>query len=360
MKKYILIIIFSLPLLPAAAEITVEITDIELGEGMAQLESMVNLQTADAAYEIETLIDTFTVKPLLFEAMSNANTATASLLPLSKACSGDFALFSGSSASFTTETWDFAALFEELGEFAIEDDLYLGAALQSFSAYFVLPADFLLDGLSFTAGAGWMAFDYDAATISSANLHLSSSCTFFRDESERAFKWTGLNLQAGITLSDNTVAVVYSIDDISQTFEIDADGTGPLVPFYVTISLSPDVGVTYRNTQFSIPGVLSTGVNIIDTFTFTIGGGAALTFGENSIGIDVNDEITVEGFLADLIETAPSIIVSGSETGTEAELLSAFVFGAFGFNAGNFTLNLPVCWGFEDTLTAGITVGARF
>jgi len=359
-KKYILILILSLPILPAAAEIMVEITPIGLGDGMAQLEAMVNNETADAAEEIKNLIGTYTLKPLLFEAMSVSGTTTASILPFSFPVLNDYAVFSGSAASFTTSNFNIQELTAQLSDFAIEDDIYIGAALQAFSLYMTLPADFLIEDLSFTAGLGYLSFNYDIANIGGSNLHLSSSYTFFDDDSDEVIKWTGLNLQAGFSLSGNSIAVVYPIENITQTFPIDPDGDGPIVPFFVTISLSPEVSITYRNTQFSIPASISTGIKIIDTFSISIGTGAAVTFGQNEIDISVDDEITVEGFLSDLIEISPHIIVSGSEPGAVAELLAPFVFAALSFNTGNFYLSIPVSWNFSDTITAGISLGAGF
>lgn len=359
MKKYILFIIFSLPIFSAAADITVEITSIELGDGMAQLESMVNNQMSDASAAVEELISTYTVKPLLFGGMSGANTTTASILPFSLPVITDYAIFTGSAASFTSKTFDLTELTENLSDLAIEEDLYIGAALQGFSVYMTLPADLLIEGLSFTAGGGYLSFDYDIASISSSSLHLSSSYTFFKDDLKNILNWTGLNLQMGFTLSNNTIAVVYPIE-FTQTFPFDADGAGPIVPFSVTILLSPNLGITYKNTQFSIPAVLSTGINLLDTLSFNIGAGASVTFGQNSIEIDVDDEISVEGFLSNLIETSPRIVINGSQPGVSAGLLSPFMFAAFSFNAGNFYLNLPLSWDFNNTLTAGITLGAGF
>ena len=359
-KKYILIFIFSLPILPATAEINIEITPIVLGEGMAQLEAMVNNETSNAADEISKLIDTYTIKPLIFQAMSGAGSTTASILPFSLPLQNNFAVFSGASASFVSETFDIQELTLQLENFTIEEDLYIGAALQAFSIYFAFPGDFLFDGLIFTAGLGYLSFDYDIVNISSSNFHASTSYTFFKGKSEDLIRWEGLNIQAGFSLSNNTIAVVYSIENITQTFPIDADGAGPIVPFYVTISLSPDVNIAYQNTQFSIPAALSTGVCFLDTFSLRIGAGAALNFGQNAIDISVDDEINVEGFLADLIETLPRLRVTGSIPGEYAELVSPFLFATFSFNAGNFYFNLPVSWNFKDSLTAGITLGAGF
>ncbi|MBI9109515.1 MAG: hypothetical protein JEZ04_22420 [Spirochaetales bacterium] len=360
MKKYILVLILSLPLLSAGAEINVEITPIGLGEGMAQLESMVNIETADAAEEIENLVRTYTAKPLLFSAMSNSANTTSSILPLCRPFTEDFAIFTGSSASFTSDNFDFEALAEQLGTFSVENDIYIGAALQAFSIYLTVPGDFITENLSFTAGAGYLSFDYETVSLASSAVHLSTSYSFFSNTETALFSWSGIHLQAGLSLSNNTISTVYSLEDVLQTFPIDPDGTGPIVPFYVTISLSPDVNITYQNTQFSIPFALSTGINIIDTFLLSIGAGAVVSFGQNSLEINVNDEITVEGYLADLIETSPRVIVSGSEPGAIADILTPIIFGTFSFSIGGFYLNLPVSWDLSDTLTAGITIGAGF
>lgn len=359
-RKYILILILSLPNLTAIAEINVEITPMVLNEGLAQIESMVNNETADAAEEINSLISTYTVKPLIFQAMSGAGSTTASILPLSLPVRNDFAIFSGAAASFSSKNYNIQELSASLQDFAIEEDFYIGAALQAFSIYMSFPGDFLLEDLSFTAGLGYLSFSYDIVDISSSNLHISSSYTFFPSESEDLIKWTGLDLQAGFSLSNNTIAAVYSIENITQTFPIDADGTGPILPFYVTISISPDVNISYHNTQFTIPAALSTGISFLDTVSLHIGAGAAFNFGQNAIDIAVDDEITVEGYLANLIETLPRIIVNGSVPGQYPDIITPFIFGTFALNAGTFYLNIPVSWDFNDTLTAGITFGAGF
>ena len=362
MKKAVLFLVFITTLVPLFAEISVEISPIVLNEGLAQIEAMVNMQTADATDEITDFLSAYTEKPLLFQAMSESGTLGAASLPFYNIQQESYVFTIGTTASLSLQTYDFEALGEQIDSFDIEDDIYAGAAFQGLSASFGFPGDLISDALAFSAGAGYMLFTYGDISFSSFNIHASASYAFFNKvgNSGTSFKWPGIKLHTGLTYAYNSVYTVYAVETISQTFQLDPDGSGPLVPFYVTISLEPDPIIRYSDMKFTIPLAVSSGIEIFDILQINAGAGAALSFGTNSLEVSVDEEITVEGFLSDLIATSPRLIISGSQDGFAAAIVTPLLFCSLTLSIGNFYFNIPFSWNYGDSISAGFSLGAGF
>ena len=359
-KINIFLILFLITASHLSAQITVEITPIGLTDGLAQIENMVNSETGDTAEAVEDMIDIYAEKPLLFEAMSDALTTTAEIFPSLKQFSDNYSIYTGTSAAITSAETDISELGSTLETFTIEEDFYFGAALQGFSAGFTFPADFLLNNLYVSTGFGYSSFYYDEINISSANIRLGASYRFPGRELNKLIRWNGIGISSGAAWSSNSINTSYPAEDIIQTFSLDPDGAGPVVPFDITIQVSPVIDITYRNNQFTFPLAVSTDLDFFKLIDIAATAGLALTFGSNSIGVSVDDEIEVQGYLADLVDTAPRIVVSGEQTGSRARIITPFAGGSISVRLGRLLLNVPVCWDFKNTLTAGISLGAEF
>ena len=359
-KKIFFLIFLFIPVSQLAAQIIVEITPVILSEGLAQIENMVNSETGDTSETIEGMISEYTEKPLLFAAMNEAHISTANIISPYQYFSGGYSIYTGTSAAITAESMNFSELSSSFETFSIEEDLYFGAAFQGFSAGFSFPADFLIKNLDISAGFGYSSFYYDEINLSSANINLGVAYTLFARKMNETLEWNGLCIQTGAGWSSNSVNTVYTAEDITQSFSLDPDGAGPVVPFDVTIRVSPEIDITYRNSQFSIPLALATGIKIFKIINLGVAAGIAFTFGTNSIGVSVDDEIEVQGYLSGLVEEAPRIVVSGTQTGSSARIITPFTGGNISFNLGGLILSIPVCWDFRNTLTAGFTLGAEF
>lgn len=359
LKKFILSVLICLPFTPLFSQISVEITPIELNDGMAQIEMLINSETGDTAEVISGIISTYLEKPLLFEAMNESQILTASILPMLRPQARRYSIAAGSSAAFTGPAEIISSLPEQIKTLDVESDIFLGASLQGFSAGLSFPADFLLPELYLTAGAGFHSFAYENISLAGASAHISAAYRFFTGRKVSILEWNGISVETGASWSANSLSVFYVVD-ISQTFSLDPDGAGPLLAFDVTINLDPEAEISYSSNQFTFPLFLSTGADISKLLNISGGIGAVLALGSNSINIEANDEIEIMGYLQNLVQAPPEVVVSGNHSGAAAPLLTPFMGGCLSLELGRLTLNIPVSWDFKNTLTAGFSVGAGF
>jgi hypothetical protein len=345
---------------PLGADISVLIVPPTLKPGMARLQAMLDGEVEAAAAEIEELAGAYLLKPLLMSAVARAN--ASALLPAAAAARSGFAasVSLGCFASAQADTWDVALLTERLDTFDLQDDFAVGAALRPLAIEAAIPLDFIARGLEARVSAGFLRAEvqgYELATLS-GGAFVGWTVGGTRHQG-RPLEWRGVTVELGAALGRNRLSTVVAPGIVARTLSFDPDGAGPLPVFDLDIQVDPRIELDVVSSSLVFPFSVSTGIELLDTIALVAGGGADLSAGSTSIGVQGAPVIAIQGFLADLVEESGQgrVEVSGSVDQGYAASLRPFAFAGAAFRVGPFELSAVALYRSPGGLAAGVSMG---
>lgn len=339
------------------AETTVKFTPPELQPGMAGLEAMLESSAEDFNDDISTLIDKSLDKPQFMQGFAGA-ASIAVLIPFSPHTTAQRKIAVGSAASVYAENLSPKSA-DQFQSLTPESDIKAGACIQPLVVNVIFPLDRIHQGLTGGASVGFMDAEAGNYGVWAFSAGLSASYLFFKS-GKGIVTWDGISASAGMDFAMNRLTTVIEPGSISQTVPIDGDGNGPLVPFFVTLNIDPTIRAGIETKLFSLKVQATTGVTFFRTVTVFAGGGLSASYAREGISVQMNEEIEVEGYLADLVVKNGTISITG--TTAEHDIISgnAFALAGMKFSVGSFEISIPVVWKPMDSLGFGVFMGVRF
>lgn len=342
----------------AWADLNIELSAPELQDGMQSIESMLQTEAESFLDEILVLVEETLDKPLFMSAFTGA-TMTSSLLPGLLGAEEGFVISIGSAGAIWSADYS-AETFAAISAIDATTDLELGACIQPLTLQIAVPLRRLLPGLRAGANIGWMEASGAQLGIKAFSAGAFTGLRLFnKPGNSSAIRWDGLEINAGGGYSAGTLSMTITPGTIYQAIPLDPDGAGPLLPLSTAISVDPSIDAGVRSSTIGGKLGFSTGIALFDVLSLSIGGGCGLSSGTSAISIDAQDqEIIVEGYLANLVEENGSITI----TGTTAELgdiaFSPYLDARLGFKVGVFTIAMPVVWNIPKGLGVAVLVEA--
>jgi hypothetical protein len=345
------------------AQVTVTITAPRLKPGMLRIQSMLDMQLEDARAGIESTVNQLAAKPLFMGSFADAGCAAAlaPLLSLPPAGRGH-GLSVGASGGVQLPDWDFAALAVAVAQPTPNIDLAAGAGLAPLQALLDVDLGFLVPGLAARGTFGWTDAQVSAQGQDFRLRVLQAggglSWQWGRMPKGQPVAWDGVGLRVGFSWLRNQISTRLQVDPIVQTFSLDLDDSGPVLPLDVTVQVAPALDVGIQSDVWLVPIQLSTGLRLADFLCLDIGGGVDFCGGNAGLFLEGTQDIQVLGFLGGLIQENGSITISGVTQGGAPEPVHGFASACLQFRAAGVTLSLPVAWRFGADLPSGsLSVG---
>lgn len=360
--KRLIILIFilsSLSLSGLIAQVNVDISVPGLGEGMAELEGMLSANTAMAAYEVETMINELLEKPLLTGAFGSAAGISGALPQLGMIPqASEIAVGLGAYGAVYADTFNVSELTERLDDIEPEDDFILGAGLNGISSSVVVPLNNYIPRFSVSASIGYLDTEGDEFSLMDFSFSAAANYSPFRKKAlGQLLSWSPLYLQGGLSYSLNELGFTIEGGTFEEDFDLDPDGDGPLLAIPIIVEVEPIIDLVLRSTVIMLSATAGTGLSLVDFFHLTCGMGISLMAGKTEIGLSSSDEITVVGYLSDLIETPGVLTIDGALTGGSPSGLFPYFFGGVQFDFRHFYLNALFLYNPGYGLGGGLSMG---
>lgn len=354
-----LLFVLFLRFAPLQGEVDVDLRLPELGEGMAQLEALLAENIGPAVSDVETLVNETLDKPLLTLAVGNAVGLSSSMPMLGTLPnSSRYSLSFGGYTALYSYSFDVDALTERFAELTPEDDPEFGAGVTGVSANLTLPLEGVLRGLSLFASLAYSNLVDSEYSLKDLFAQAALGYTPFREvRGQDLFSWIPLHLQLGISFGYNRIGVQVEAGQISEEFEIDPDGGGPLVGQDVEVQINPVVDIGLESRIGTVSFALSTGLRLLDWFSFYLGSGGVISFGRTDIGVESTGEIVVVGYLSKLIEEQGVYSIDGAVEGSSPQALMGYFFGGFQWEISRMFTNVLLLYHPTTGLSGGISLG---
>ncbi len=341
---------------PLGAEPVVVIESPILDTDMAGLQEVLNQSIEDFSDQIDELTGETLEKPDFLRGSSYATSqAVLSSLSLHDVTRPFIAL--GSSASYYSP-WLSTSVISELDSLDVTSDVDAGACVQPLVIRGGVPLNFLVNGLSAVATAGYMDASSGPFGVTSLTASLSAQYIVFRPNKGLA-AWNGLTLSLGGGFAKQSLSVTIEADEITQTIPIDPDGSGPLAPFEARVSVEPTIEASIDTLLMSGNAGAMTGVTFLNAITLFAGGGVCVGWAQSEISVDSKDPINVSGYLGELIETPGTIGITGTADEYADTFVRPYLAGGLAFRVGAFELALPVTFKPVDSISVAVFIGVR-
>jgi len=240
-----------------------------------------------------------------------------------------------------------------------DSDEMMGGSMQPLSIRLRFPLDMVRENLfaGFSCGylsveSGDFAFDYYTIGISSGLV--------IGGWKDRLASWDGLSLHGGIDYSHTVFSALHDPGQTSRQDSFDPDGSGGIPTLTASYTVDPQVSAAFTLSSGSLVLQASTGVTLVELFSFSCGLGLSLSRVGASLSIDAEEEIRIGGTLADYIEGSGSVAVHGEVVGVHAWYAQMYLHGAMEMRLGSLVLSFPVIWVPETSLACGLYAGVRF
>jgi len=349
-------------------QVEVEITPPKLEEGMAQIEGMVTTEIQSAAAEIAELADSLLTKPSLYTALGDAGAAAASLYPFAPQLhGGGYYVGIGSSAGIATERYNYKEMKEKVENVRETDDFYLGAGLKPLELNFAVPGDFIFPQLGLMGSFAYISGSAQEYTLNSIGATLSAGYPLLPAcELGPYVTYSGVQGSAGVSVLRNTLSTHFYPGIVRETVDFDPLGEdAPLFTQSVTIEVEPDIVVDVESTVYALSLELAGGFKVIEFLHFTLGASGELVFGNTSVGLAVDEEIQIIGYLSELVDEPSRLVVSGSTEPIAPSTVQFSLFTSLSWQVGTYVCTLPVSWrsnglrGGRGGFAAGLFLGVH-
>lgn len=364
MGRYLFFILMIFSSVRINAQVRVNLVTPTLGSGMSQLEALLVANVGTAASEIETMLNETLHKPELTSSFGKATGLCSSISMMGNIPQfSKYSISIGANASLYSSTLDFEAISSKLVNLQPDDDFQFGIGVQGVNVNFSIPLTFLIEELSFLGSIGYLNISTNEYSISDFSALFSLGYSVFDEiEPSRSFKWNPLSIQIGISYGYNNLGTTIDGGVISETFEADPDSDGPLLPQSVSVELEPLIDIGLESQIGTVLFSLSSGISIFDSFHLFLGGGLNLMFGKTGISVYSEEEITVVGYLSELVEEEGSIKIGGSVSGGSVSggsptVLLPYCYSGLQVDFSSSFINLTVLLNPKSGISGGISIG---
>lgn len=342
-----------------SGQITVEITMPELGDGMAQIETLLLSNIGTAVSGIETMINSTLDKPEITRSFSNA-AGLSGTMPLlgTMPLSSKLSFSTGVYAAVCLDSFDIEILTERFEALQPEDDFEFGVGIQGINMNLTIPFSFILPRLSLFLSMGYSDLSNGEFFIRNLSGHLSVGYHVFnRINPVEFFSWKPLFVQGGFSIGVNEIGTTIETGVISESFAMDPDGGGPLLSQSIVIEIDPviDIGLEsqFKTAAFSA----ASGITLLDSFHFFIGAGIGFMFGNTGISVRSEDDIEIAGYLSNLIEEPGSIAIRGTAEGGIPDLLQFYLYSGLQIDISNAFIGVSFLFHPVSGISAGFSIG---
>jgi len=342
-----------------AAEISITATMPTLGPGMARLEALLSESLGPSLAEVENTFNDLLDKPELTGAFSTAS-ALNGTLPLqgSLVRASEYSFAFGSYGTLYSNTFDADSLNDQFSDMEEDDDFTFGVNLLLVNTSFTLPLDQLISHTT-----GYLSLAY--ADLSSEDYYLKN---FFVQAAlgypvlkeirrRKLLVWTPLYGQCGLSFAYSKIGALVDAGTITDNFELDPDGSGPLLPQNVSVQIEPSGDVGLETHMGTLSFSLSSAISLLETFHYYVGAGISFSLGRTDISVESFENITVLGYLSNLIEKDGSVRVSGNVDGSRPEAVLTYFYTGIQLDVSSIFLNIPFSFSPGSAVSTGLSVG---
>lgn len=347
---------------PIYAQIDVVINTPTLGDGMGNLQALLNANIGSAVSELVTVANDSLDKPAITGAFGSAAGLSRSLpvissLPQSSRYSASLGGYGG----IYSYSLDANEIKSDISSLTPEGDIEFGLSGQLLRTNFTVPMDFFIERLNLFTSLGYLNLTMDDYFIENLSITLAAGYTPIKDiKLHRNIKWKPLTLQGGISYGMNKIGVNIETGVITQEFDMDPDGAGPLLSETVTVELNPTLKMSLDTYIGTLNLSASSGGVFLDFIHLFFGGGINYTFGTTQISVDSNEDITVLGYLSNLIDEPGSISISGGVDGGSPVPLTGYIFSCIQFDISRTFINISALYFPDKGASAGVTFGVFY
>lgn len=354
MKFGIIILFLLFSSLNLYSEIDVNITVPKLGNGMGEIEALLAANIGMAISELEVATEETLYKPELTSSFGTSSAISQLVLVHNKIPQTDrYSLSVGILSSAYSSTFDFKQISNKIDNLQPEDDFEIGVNAQLLNTTISIP--------NFSVSFSYINLSKNNFYFNNISGALHSSFSIFPDLSlSRSFSWNPLTVLGGLSVSSSSLGAGIETGVITESFELDPDGNGPLVSQSVDIELDPVINVGLDTLIGVINWGLGTGFNFLDFFHFYIGSGIYYSFGKTGISVSTNEDITVLGYLNGLIEEPGSISISGSIDGGSPNEFTGYIFTSMQYDISSMFFNLSALYHFTNGVGIGLSLGVFY
>lgn len=351
----VLVLISSGPLSFAAPRVTIDLP--VLVTGMEGIEAEFELALEDFVDYADSDIFDSLQKPLFMEGFAGAASNTplvAHALHFSPIPSVHLGL---SAAAYAKPLDD--SISDRVSSIDDDSDEVMGAAIQPLVVQASFPLEFLKPGLFGGASLGYMDADMGEYRLKGFTAGALVGYTYGGGR-RGACVWDGITVNTGIDYAKNSLSAVYDPGPQSRTESFDADGSGPAPAIGATFRIDPEVQGSIETNVKAFSAQVSTGLTLINAISLYAGLGFKLASAEASLEIDADEEIEIDGDLADYVETPGRVSIDGSVVSREKIFSGIFLLGGIQLKAGALILTIPIVWEMDRSLAAGLFMGVTF
>ena len=357
MRIAITAVIFVLISSAISADVTVVVPVVPGAN--TQLLSLLETAMFTAGAEVESYLDDFGDKPLLFSTMTMSQAAG---LPWGGRRGDVFQLGLGANAAAYLPSFNPQELEAIVDDFDYEDDIKAGAGMLPLYFRCMFPLNRFAPGLY--GGLLVSAFDirYDEYFYRgfSADAEIGW-IPFSAYQYGQWVDWTALSLYSGLGFSTALLGAEVEPGLFDAQFDMDPDGPGPYPGETITVSADPQFDVGFRSWFFMLPLGAGTSVQLADTIGFALDMMSGFYIGASGLEISGGeDEVNVSGYLSGLISEPGSIMVDYSGAVMRAGFLIPRLIFTASFTVASLETRIPLGYGFDGTVNAGIEMEVLF
>ncbi len=340
----------------AGAEPVVTIESPLLRNASESLQAMLDESIAEFSGQINDLVSETVDKPDFLAGSARA-AAQAVLVPSTIHAPAKPYIGLGCAGSFYSP-WLNTDVVSNLDDLDVTEDIDAGACVEPLVIRGGLPLNFLMQGLSVAANAGYMNAETGSFGVKSLTAGLSAAYEVFPAKSG-AIAWDGLSVTVGGDFARQKLSVTVEANTVTEVIPIDPDGVGPLASFDATVMVDPVIRAGVETTVFSAHAGATTGVTFFRALSLFAGFGATAGWTNTEITIDSKDPISVSGYLGDLIETPGTIGISGTAAERRSAFVSPYIAAGLTLTVGAVDLSIPVSIKPFDSIGTGIFIGVK-
>lgn len=342
-----------------SADVTIRATMPELGPGMARLEALLAESLGPSIAEVEGTFNDLLDKPLLTGGFSSASELNGTLPfqgSLIRASEYSFAF--GNYGTLYSDTLDPDRLEDQFSDMEEDDDFNFGMNLLLINTSFTIPLEQLIPRTTGFFSLAYADLSSDEYYLKNFFVQAALGYPILKKVSRRKLLvWHPLYGQGGLSYGFSRIGALVDAGTITDSFELDPDGSGPLLPQDVSIQIEPSGTVGLETHVGTLSFSLSTAISLLETFHYYLGAGVSFALGRTDISVESSEEIIVLGYLADLIEEQGSVSVQGDVKGSRAKTPLTYFFTGIQLDISSLFLTIPFSYSPGSGVSTGLSVG---
>ncbi|MBN2511238.1 MAG: hypothetical protein JXB03_13240 [Spirochaetales bacterium] len=349
------LLLYFVSIVVAEVSVTVPVID---GANI-QLRTLLENAMISAGTEVERYLDGLGDKPLLFGTMTMVQAAA---FPWSGFPDDTIQVGIGTHAAGLLPSFDYDELTILFDEFEYEDDISAGVGLFPVYAHCILPLGRFITGLYGGAMVSVFAIDYER--------HFYRGFAAAAEFMYRPFpvirtgawgRWTILSLYTGLGYQKTRLGSQIEPGTFEQEFELDPDGSGPYPGETISVTAEPLFELGFSGWNIVVPLGLGTEFCFWETLGIAVGVSSAWYGGVSGFEISGGAyDVAVGGYLGAVISTPGSISVDYDYVKSRYGFVAPKGTVSLMISVGSLEIRVPIGYGIDGTVSAGIVMEAGF